>query len=103
MSRDSIEGMFPSTSGRDSDEDAYQAGYDRMMREAAWARSRGWMPTQRQLVVALTRTVKVYGAARGGKFVGGQRPEWLHGRADALRTLLHEGVGAIPRDTTLNN
>jgi hypothetical protein len=36
------------------------------------------------------QSVRVYAAARGGKFVGGQHPEWLHGRVDALRDALRE-------------
>ena len=77
---------------------AYRDGYTRVMREMSWARSHGFVPTERQLVLALTQAVKVYSTVRGGKSIGGRRPEWLRGRADALRALLHNGVGAIPRD-----
>lgn len=84
--------------GRDSDESAYADGYRRAMREMAWVRSRGWTPTERQITVALMQAMKVYATARSGKFVSGQRPEWLHGRADALRALLRQGAGAPPED-----
>jgi hypothetical protein len=49
-------------------------------------------------VIAISQAQRVYTTARGGKFVGGQRPEWLHGRADAMRALLRQGVGAFPGD-----
>ncbi len=77
-----------------SDEVAYRDGYARVMRELMWARSRGFVPTERQLVLALTQANRVYAAVRGGKFVGGRRPEWLRGRADALRTVLRDGISA---------
>jgi len=72
------------------DANAYQSGYERTMREFTWARAHGWVPTERQLVVALAQAQRVYGAARGGKPIGGQRPDWLRGRADALREVLHQ-------------
>jgi hypothetical protein len=80
----------------ESDEAAYQAGYSRTMREVEWVRMRGWIPTERQLVQALMQAMRVYTAARSGKPIGGQRPAWLHGRADALRELLRQGVGLGP-------
>jgi len=80
----------------ESDEAAYQAGYSRTMREVEWVRMRGWIPTERQLVQALMQAMRVYTAARSGKPIGGQRPAWLHGRADALRELLRQGVGLQP-------
>ena len=80
--------------GLDSDEAAYQDGYQRMLRAAAWARERGVVPTQRQLTVALMRTMRVYAAVRGGKAIAGQRPEWLRGQAEALREVLRQGLGA---------
>ena len=73
---------------------AYADGYARTERELAWAHAHGWHPTERQLTVALMRTVRVYAAARGGKSVGGQHPEWLHGRVDALRDAIRERRGA---------
>lgn len=82
----------------ESDAAAYADGYHRVMRELDWARTRGWVPTERQITVAVMQTMRVYTAARGGKFVGGRRPEWLRGRAEALRTLLHQGAGPIPDD-----
>lgn len=78
----------------EADVDAYRMGYTRTMREIAWARSHGWTPTERQLVLALSQITRVYGAVRGGKPIGGQRPDWLRGRADALRELLQRGVGS---------
>ncbi len=77
---------------------AYRDGYARVMREIGWARAHGWLPTERQLVLALSQAGRVYAAVRGGRSIGGQRPEWVHGRADALRALLRNGVGALPQD-----
>lgn len=80
----------------ESDEAAYQAGYWRTMREVEWVRMRGWIPTERQLVQALMQAMRVYTAARSGKPIGGQRPAWLHGRADALRELIRQGASLRP-------
>jgi hypothetical protein len=80
--------------GGQRDEAAYRAGYARMMREVELGRSMGWKPTERLLVVALSRTTRIYASARRGKPVGGQHPDWLKGRADALRDLLRQGIGA---------
>jgi hypothetical protein len=74
----------------ESDAAAYQSGYERTMREYRWVRAHGWAPTERQIVRALTQTLRVYSAARGGKHVSGPRPDWLRGRADALRDLLRQ-------------
>lgn len=84
--------------GGREDDAAYLAGYQSVMRELAWARRRGWHPTERHLVLAISQAQRVYTTARGGKFIGGQRPEWLHGRADAMRALLRQGVGAFPTE-----
>ncbi len=83
---------------RDEDEAAYRAGYARMLREVELGRAMGWKPTERQLVVALARTARIYASARRGKPVGGQRADWLKGRAEALRALLREGAGALAED-----
>ncbi len=80
------------------DEVAYRAGYARMMREVELGRASGWKPTERLLVVALSRTARIYASVRHGKPVGGQHPDWLRGRADALRELLRRGVGAPAED-----
>jgi hypothetical protein len=80
----------------DRDAAAYQSGYERTMREYRWVRAHGWTPTERQIVLALTQTLRVYGAARGGKPVAGPRPDWLRGRADALRELLHRQAESAP-------
>lgn len=99
MAQNSFDGL-PVTRLDDftSDEVAYRDGYARVMREVMWARSRGFVPTERQLVLALTQATRVYAAVRGGKFVGGRRPEWLRGRADALRTALRDGISTNPSD-----
>jgi hypothetical protein len=70
----------------------YDAGYEQVTLEAAWARLRGWSPTERQLTVMLMRAARIYAAVRGGKSVAGQSPEWLHGRLDALRALLRQNT-----------
>jgi hypothetical protein len=82
----------------DGDEVAYRAGYLRTLREMEWGRMQGWVPTERQLVLALTQAMRVYTAVRSGKPIGGQRPAWLHGRADALRELLRQGAGLQPEE-----
>jgi hypothetical protein len=46
------------------DEEAYRAGYARTMREVEVGRSMGWQPTERQLVVALTRSPTRYRPSR---------------------------------------
>jgi hypothetical protein len=74
----------------------YRAGFNTIMREFAWGRSRGYMPTERQLVVAVTHAARIYTAARGGKPVSGRSPDWLRGRVDALRTLIRRRVATIP-------
>jgi hypothetical protein len=89
------ESAFDQSARRD---DAYTDGYNRALRELAWARAHGFAPTERQLVGAATQAMKVYEVVHGGKAVGGRHPEWLRGRADALRDLLRQGVGAVPRD-----
>jgi hypothetical protein len=82
-------GHFP-VEGKD-DPLAYQEGYVRTLREFDWARDHGFVPSERLLVLALMQASKMYDTVRGGKSVGGKQPEWLHGRADALRTLLARG------------
>src|SRR5262245_34968411 len=79
-----------------SDSAAYHDGYQRAVRELAWAQTRGFVPTERQLVRALMQALKVYHVVSGGKSIAGRHPDWLRGRADALRTLLRQGVGTIP-------
>lgn len=74
----------------------YRAGFNTIMRDYAWGASRGYSPTERQLVLAVTHAARIYTAARGGKPVSGRSPEWLHGRVDALRTLIRQGVAAEP-------
>lgn len=87
-----------------ADEQAYREGYRRVTRELTWARSQGFVPTQRQLVLALAQAQRVYEVAHHGKAVAGRHPEWLRGRADALRELLKQGLGALPEtDDPANN
>lgn len=96
MAEGSYDGVPRLFAANSDDAAAYRDGYERIMREMALARRYGWTPTERQLVVAVAQAQSVYASVRRGKFVGGQRPEWLHGRADALRDLLHAGAGAFP-------
>jgi hypothetical protein len=84
------DGMISPLLDHPGESEAYAEGYRRAARELAWVRAHGWRPTERQVTVALMQSVRVYAAARGGKFVGGQHPEWLHGRVDALRDALRE-------------
>ena len=50
------------------DEEEYRAGYLRTMREMEFVQSSyGWQPSERQLVLALTRTVRIYSAATAGE------------------------------------
>lgn len=98
MAASDFEGMASLWPAGADDDDDYQDGYHRVMRELAWAHRHGWMPTERQTVMALTQAVRVYATVRGGKSIAGRPPEWLRGRADALRTLLREGVGLFPDD-----
>lgn len=74
----------------------YRAGFATIMRDFAWGRSRGYMPTERQLVLAVTHAARIYMAARGGKPISGRSPDWLRGRVDALRSLIRRGVAAMP-------
>jgi hypothetical protein len=90
MSESWIDGSISPLLDEPPQDDAYAEGYRRTARELGWARAHGWRPSERQLTVALMRTVRVYAAARGGKFIGGQHPEWLHGRLDALRDAVRE-------------
>ena len=79
--------------------EAYQAGYMRTLREMEWVQTQGWTPTERQVVQALMQAMRVYSAVRSGKPIGGRHPAWLRGRADALRSLLHSGIGFDPADS----
>lgn len=79
--------------------EAYRAGFTRTLREMEWAQAQGWNPTERQIVSALMQAMRVYTAVRSGKPIGGRHPAWLRGRADALRSLLHNGSGLDPADS----
>lgn len=98
MSESAFDGLLSRWPVDQGDDAAYRDGYSRVMREIAWARRRGWLPTEREIVLALSQALKVYSAVRGGKSIGGRPPEWLRGRADGLRELLRQGVGALPDD-----
>ena len=87
---------FGGVGGRSRESDPYAEGYNRATRELAWARAHGFTPTERQLVSAVTQTMRVYEVVQGGKAVAGRHPEWLRGRADALRDLLRQGAGSVP-------
>lgn len=99
MSESAFDGLLPTWPADQGDDAAYRDGYSRALREVAWARRGGWTPTERQIVLALSQALKVYTTVRGGKSIGGRPPEWLRGRADALRQLLRQGVGSTPEDT----
>lgn len=72
----------------------YRAGFSSVLRELAWARSRGFEPTERQLTVAISESARIYTTARSGKPIGGRSPEWMRGRVDALRTVIRRGIAA---------
>jgi hypothetical protein len=74
----------------------YRAGFNAIMRDYTWGASRGYLPTERQLVLAVTHAARIYATARGGKQVSGRSPDWLRGRMDALRALIRQGVAAEP-------
>lgn len=93
MAHETPDGMRAFTLPIDGEREAYLAGYTRTLREYEWARSHGWTPTERHLVVSLSQAIRVYSAARGGKPISGPPPAWLHGRADALRELLQQQHG----------
>ncbi|MBF6589637.1 MAG: hypothetical protein IVW57_03780 [Ktedonobacterales bacterium] len=92
MTHESFGGPSNELAQIESDAEAYHSGYTRTLREYQWAQSHGWTPTERQFVVSLSQTMRVYSAARGGKPIGGPRPDWLRGRADALRELLRQSA-----------
>ena len=77
---------------------AYRDGYTRVARELAWAHANGYTPTERQLIRAVTQAARVYETARGGKFIGGRHPEWLRGRADALRAALRNDASPLQQN-----
>jgi hypothetical protein len=96
------ESDFTPFSGRGTwtrENDPYADGYDRAAREFAWARAHGFVPTERQLVRAVSQAMRVYEVVQGGKVIAGRHPEWLRGRADALRDLLRQGAGSAPAVT----
>ncbi len=96
MTPDEFEGLLrrplpaPDQTTETPDEVAYHMGFALAVREFAWVVAHGYAPTERQIVRALTQTMRVYTAASSGKYVSGQRPEWLRGRADALRQIIRQ-------------
>jgi hypothetical protein len=76
----------------------YYAGFTSVIRELSSAQERGFQPTERQLVLAVTHSARIYTSARSGKPVGGRSPDWLRGRVDGLRSMLRRGVGAGPQN-----
>jgi hypothetical protein len=96
MTPDEFDGLLrrptpaPEQTSATPDEAAYHMGFTLAMREFAWVVAHGYAPTERQIVQALTQTMRVYTAASSGKYVSGQRPDWLRGRADALRQIIRQ-------------
>lgn len=90
--------LWPADGGvlAQSDSPGYRDGYQRAMHELAWAREHGYAPTERQLVRALTHAVRVYHVVSGGKSIAGRHPDWVRGRADALRMLLRQAANGVP-------
>jgi len=74
----------------------YYAGFTSVIRELARARTRGFEPSERELVLAVTHSARIYTSARGGKPIGGRSPDWLRGRVDGLRSQLRRGAGSHP-------
>jgi hypothetical protein len=72
----------------------YYAGFSSVIREVSSAQERGFQPTERQLVLAVTHSARIYTSARSGKPVGGRSPDWLRGRVDGLRSMLRRQVAA---------
>ncbi len=66
----------------------YYAGFTSITRELSRAQARGYELTERQLVLAVTHSARIYTSARGGKPIGGRSPDWLRGRVDGLRSAL---------------
>jgi hypothetical protein len=72
----------------------YYAGFTSVNRELSIAQTRGFTPTERQLVLALTHIARIYATARSGKPIGGRSPDWLRGRLDGLRASLRNNTAA---------
>lgn len=70
----------------------YYAGFTSVIRELSGARARGFEPTERQLILALTHAARIYASARSGKPIGGRSPDWLRGRVDGLRESLRRNA-----------
>ncbi|HEY7973886.1 MAG TPA: hypothetical protein VID72_00955 [Ktedonobacterales bacterium] len=74
----------------------YYAGFTNVLRELSSAQARGFEPTERQLVLAVMHSARIYTSARSGKPIGGRSPDWLRGRVDGLRSMLRRGEAARP-------
>ena len=72
----------------------YYAGFTSVIRELSSAQARGFEPTERQLVLAVTHSSRIYTSARSGKPIGGRSPDWLRGRVDGLRSILRQKIEA---------
>lgn len=72
----------------------YYAGFTSVIRELSSAQARGFQPTERQLVLAVTHSARIYSSARSGKPISGRSPDWLRGRVDGLRSLLRRSAEA---------
>ncbi len=75
----------------------YYAGFTSVIRELSMAQTRGFTPTERQLVLALTHAARIYSSARSGKPIGGRSPDWLRGRLDGLRASLRHDTASRPQ------
>ncbi|HEX8998174.1 MAG TPA: hypothetical protein VF812_19275 [Ktedonobacterales bacterium] len=75
----------------------YYAGFTSVIRELSIARARGFEPTERQLVLAVTHSARIYTSARSGKPIGGRSPDWLRGRVEGLRSALRQRLAARPQ------
>jgi len=75
----------------------YRAGFTSVVRELEYAQARGFDPTERQLVLAVTHSARIYTSARSGKPISGRSPDWLRGRVDGLRTMLRRKIEARPQ------
>ncbi|HET9109436.1 MAG TPA: hypothetical protein VFN78_01300 [Ktedonobacterales bacterium] len=74
----------------------YYAGFTSVLRELSGAQARGFTLTERQLVLAITQSARIYTCARSGKPIGGRSPDWLRGRVDGLRSALRRGDAPRP-------
>lgn len=72
----------------------YYAGFTSVVHELSSAQARGFEPSERQLVLAVTQSARIYTSARSGKPISGRSPDWLRGRVDGLRSMLRRQIEA---------